>query len=155
LLASLSGASPVVDRQLAAVKLAELADRVERIRRHCPATADGLRGDRDALDLVSFNFMLAVQTCADIASHLIADEGWPSAANLAAGFNRLRDERVISDSTAASLSKAVGLRNVVAQGYAGINPAMVHAAAIAGLRDLDAFAKEVARWIAARSAELP
>lgn len=143
----------MVDRQLAAIKLAELADRVERVRRHCPPTADALRGDRDALDLVSFNLMLAVQTCADIAGHLIADEGWPSASNLATGFNRLRDEGVISESTAASLCKAVGLTNVVAHGYAGINPAMVHAAAIAGLRDLEAFAKEVAQWIAARSAE--
>ncbi len=142
----------MVDRQLAAVKLAELADRVERVQRHCPATADALRADRDALDLVSFNLMLAVQTCADIASHLIADEGWPAAATLAAAFNRLRDQGVISESTAASLCKAVGLRNVVAHGYAGINPTMVHAAAIAGLRDLEAFAKEVAQWIAVRSA---
>jgi len=142
----------VVDRHLAALKLAELADRVERVQRHCPAAVEALRGDRDALDLVSFNLMLAVQSCADIASHLIADEGWPSAANLAAGFNRLRDEGVISSITAASLCKAVGLRNVVVYGYAGINPAMVHAAAVAGVSDLEAFAKQVAQWIAARGA---
>lgn len=142
----------MVDRQLAALKLAELADRVDRVRRHCPATVEALRGDRDALDLVSFNLMLAVQSCADIASHLIADEGWAAAVNLAGGFNRLRDEGAISAGTAVSLCKAVGLRNVVAHGYAGINPAMVHAAAVAGVGDLEAFAKEVAQWIAARGA---
>ena len=142
----------MVDHHLAALKLAELADRVERVQRHCPAAVAALRDDRDALDLVSFNLMLAVQSCADIASHLIADEGWPSAANLAAGFNRLRDEGVISAITAASLCKAVGLRSVVAHGYGGINPAMVHAAAVAGVSDLEAFAKQVATWIAARGA---
>jgi uncharacterized protein YutE (UPF0331/DUF86 family) len=141
----------VVDRHLAAAKLAELADRIERVRSRCPATADELRRDRDALDLVSFNLMLAVQSCADIASHLIADEGWPSASNLAGGFNRLRDEGVISAGTADTLCRAVGLRNVVAHGYAGINPAMVHAAAMSGVRDLEAFAREVAQWIAGRS----
>lgn len=138
----------MVDRHLAAAKLAELSDRLERVRARCPASVDELRHDRDALDLVSFNLMLAVQSCADIASHLIADARWPSAPNLAGGFNRLRDEGVISAGTADALCRAVGLRNVVAQGYAGINPAMVHAAAVAGVRDLEAFAREVAQWIA-------
>jgi uncharacterized protein YutE (UPF0331/DUF86 family) len=143
----------MVDRDLIAAKLAELADRVARVRTRCPLTAEELRDDRDALDVVSFNLMLAVQSCADIASHLIADEGWPPATNLAGGFNRLRDEQVLSNATAASLCKAVGLRNVVAHGYAGINPAMVHAAAIDGVGDLDDFAREIAAWIATQPPE--
>jgi uncharacterized protein YutE (UPF0331/DUF86 family) len=36
---------------------------------------DELASDRDALDLVAFNLMLAVQAACDPASHLIADEG--------------------------------------------------------------------------------
>jgi uncharacterized protein YutE (UPF0331/DUF86 family) len=142
----------VVDRHLTGIKLSELHDRIERVKSHCPANVELLRKNRDALDLVSFNLMLAVQSCADIAAHLIADEGWPSAANLAASFNRLRDEGVISASTAAVLGRAVGLRNVVAHGYAGINPAMVYDAATSGVGDLEAFAQEVARWIANRPA---
>ena len=138
----------MVDRDLIAAKLAELADRVARVRTRCPPTVEELSEDRDALDVVSFNLMLAVQSCADIASHIIADEGWPPASNLAGGFNRLRDEHVLSNATAASLCKAVGLRNVVAHGYAGINPAMVHAAAIVGVDDLDDFAREIATWLA-------
>jgi uncharacterized protein YutE (UPF0331/DUF86 family) len=140
----------VVDHGLVAAKLAELEDRITRVRTKCPATLDALRADRDTLDLVSFNLMLAVQSCADIASHLIADEGWPSAANLASSFNRLRDEGVIAPGTAAALCRAVGLRNVVAHGYSGINPAMVHAAAVRGASDLEAFAREVATWVSQR-----
>lgn len=143
----------MVNRNLVAAKLAELADRITRVRAKCPATPDELRADRDALDLVSFNLMLAVQTCADVASHLIADEGWASASNLASGFNRMRDEGVISPGTAASLCRAVGLRNVVAHGYSGVNPAMVHAAAMRGLADLEAFAREVASWMAQRGGD--
>jgi uncharacterized protein YutE (UPF0331/DUF86 family) len=140
----------VVDQDLLAAKLAELEDRIMRVRQTCPQTLDALRADRNALDLVSFNLMLAVQSCADIASHLIADEGWPTAVNLASGFNRLRDEGVITPATAAALCRAVGLRNVVAHGYAGVNPAMVHAAAMHGLPDLETFAREVAAWSAQR-----
>ena len=83
----------MVDPDLVASKLSELADHLERVRTRRKATAEELAEDRDALDLVAFNLMLAVQTCADIASHLIADEGWPAAASLGGAFERLRDRR--------------------------------------------------------------
>jgi len=76
----------MVDADVIAAKLGELADRVGRVRQHRPADADALAADRDALDLVSFNLMLAVQACTDIASHLIADEGWPPGQGSGRGF---------------------------------------------------------------------
>lgn len=136
----------MVDRDLVASKLSELADHLARVRARRKATADELGRDRDALDLVAFNLMLAVQTCADIASHFIADEGWAAAASLGAAFERLRDQRVISAPVCEALARAVGLRNVVAHGYAGMRPEMIHAAATAGLADLEAFSREVATW---------
>ena len=139
----------MVNRDLLSAKLAELADRTERARSRCPHTAEALSSDRDALDLVAFNLMLAVQSCSDIASHLIADEGWPAAKTLVESFHRLRDRGVIRPETAGALARAVGLRNVVAHGYAGVDPALVFAAATQGVRDLEAFASEVAAWAAA------
>ncbi len=136
----------MVDPGLVAAKLAELSDRLARVRSKCPPNAVDFATDRDALEIVSLNLMLAVQSCADLASHLIADEGWPSAPTLAGTFHRLRDQGVISPATSTSLAQAVGLRNVIAHGYAGINPAMVHAAASGGLADLERFAREVAAW---------
>jgi uncharacterized protein YutE (UPF0331/DUF86 family) len=141
----------LVDRKLITAKLVELADRVARARAHEKASARELAADRDALDLVAFNLMLAVQSCVDLASHLIADEGWLPAGTLAEGFVRLSDHGVISPSTRDALVRAVGLRNVVAHGYAGVDPALVHAAVTTGTYDLDAFAREVAAWLAARS----
>jgi|SRR5262245_46009574 len=136
----------MVDRDLVASKLSELADHLSRVRAHRKASADELGRDRDARDLVAFNLMLAVQTCADLASHIIADEGWAASASLGAAFERLRDHGVISEPVAAALARAVGLRNVVAHGYAGARPELIHAAATAGLGDLDAFSREIAVW---------
>lgn len=93
----------MVDADIVAVKLAEIADRLERVRMRCPADADALATDRDALDLVSFNLILAIQAALDIASHLIADEGWPTAATLAESFVRLHEHRVISAETLAGV----------------------------------------------------
>ncbi len=76
----------MVSRDLLALKLAELEDRVERVRTHTPESVEALKADRDALDLVAFNLMLSVQACTDIAAHFIADAGWPTARNLADAF---------------------------------------------------------------------
>jgi len=103
----------MVDRDLVTGKLAELDERVARVRGCCPAAAEDLARDQDAFDLVSFNLMLAIQSCADIASHLIADERWTAAKSLAEGFERLRDRGVLSAATAAGMKSAVVVRNIV------------------------------------------
>ena len=137
----------MVNRDLVAAKLAELNDRVQRVRTHAPQSVEELEADRDRLDLVAFNLMLSVQICADIAGHVISDEGWPVARTLAEGFTRLQERGVITGATARSLRHAVGLRNVVAHGYAGIDPGMCYEASTAGLRDLESFAAELGRWV--------
>jgi uncharacterized protein YutE (UPF0331/DUF86 family) len=132
-------------------KLSELGARIARVRAHTPGTAAALRSDQDALDLVSFNLMLCVQSAADIASHIVADEGWRPALTLADAFDRLRENGVIEKATAEAMGKAAGLRNVVAHGYGSVDVDMVFSAASHGVLDLDAFASEVALWLQRRA----
>lgn len=141
----------MVDADVMTAKLRDLADRIGRVRSHRPLDATILAADRDARDLVSFNLMLAVQSCADIASHLIADEGWPPATSLAEAFQRLREHGVLSAATADALRRAAGLRNVVAHGYADVKPDLLFTAAGDGLDDLERFAQDVSRWVLSRS----
>lgn len=143
----------MVQLEIAQRKLAELDARAARVRAHRRATVAELAADRDALDLVAFNLMLAVQAASDLASHLIADESWTAPPTVAECFDRLAEQQVVTAATAAAMRRAVGFRNVVAHGYAGIDVAATHAAATRGLDDLDRFAREVATWIARRSAE--
>ena len=141
----------MVNRDVIASKLSELATRTSRVRKHAAQTQTELAADADRVDLVAFNLMLVVQICADIASHIVADAGWPNARTLAESFERLHEHAVIGSSTCAALSRAVGLRNVVAHGYAGIDLGSLHKAATQGLNDLDTFAREVAAWIATQA----
>lgn len=136
----------MVNRDLIAAKLADLASRVSRVRAHAKANAADLVGDADAIDLVSFNLMIAVQVCADIASHIVADEGWPTARTLGDGFTRLAEHQVITATTATAMTRAAAFRNVIAHGYTTVDPAIVHRASTTGLDDIDQFAREVAAW---------
>jgi uncharacterized protein YutE (UPF0331/DUF86 family) len=77
---------------------------------------------------------------------LIADAGWPVARTLAEGFTRLQERGVLGPNTADSMRRAVGLRNVVAYGYSGIDVAVCFRAATVGLADIERFASEVSAW---------
>jgi uncharacterized protein YutE (UPF0331/DUF86 family) len=138
----------MTDRDVVAAKLAELEDRLGRVRSNVRGSASELASDRDASDLVAFNLMLAVQTCLDVASHVIADERWAPAATLAESFHRLAERGVITPATDAALGRAASFRNVVAHGYGRVVADLLFAAATDGVRDLERFAHEVAAWLA-------
>jgi len=140
----------MVDVDVVAVKLAEIADRLERVRSCCPAEAETLAQDRDALELVSFNLILAIQAALDVASHIIADEGWPAAATLNESFVRLHEHQVISAETLTGVRPAARLRNILAHMYSSVDPGKVHLAATVGLSELERFAGEVGSWIQER-----
>lgn len=141
----------MADVNVVAFKIGELKDRIDRARSHCPDRPEDFDGDRDALDIVSFNLLLAVQSSLDLASHLISEENWPPAATARGALETLEAHKVISKETVRALSDAVGLRNVVAHGYSGVDPAKIHAAARHGLPDLERFASEVSVWIRSKS----
>lgn len=132
----------IVQRQLTA-----LDARVARVRVHRRQSAEALASDRDALELVAFNLMLAVQAACDLAAQLIADEGWTAPFTMADCFDQLAQHHVITVATATALRRGVGYRNLVAHGYAGADVAATHAASTVGLDDLDQFAREVAAWL--------
>jgi len=142
----------MVDANVVSMKLAELSDRIARVREHCPTEPQELAADRDAFDLVSFNLFLAVQACLDVASHLISDENWAPVATARGALERLEEHGVISKATSLVLHEAVGLRNIVAHGYSGADPTQIHEAAMTGLPDLESFATEVSAWVKGRVA---
>lgn len=141
----------MVDVNVLSEKLKQLSERIAKVRAHCLETPDDFADDSDALDLVSFNLLVAVQTCLDLATHLIADEGWAPAATAREAFERLEAQGVISRETTRALRRAVGLRNIVVHGYSGVDPAQVHAAATTGLPDLERFAGELSTWVKGRA----
>ncbi|HEY0479638.1 MAG TPA: DUF86 domain-containing protein [Kofleriaceae bacterium] len=140
----------MVQLEIVQRKLAELDARVARVRAHRRASPAALASERDALDLVAFNLMLAVQAACDLATHLIADEGWTAPPTTADSFQRLAEHQVITTNTATALRRAVGFRDVVAHGDAGIDVAATYAASTLGLDDLDRFAREIASWLVSR-----
>jgi uncharacterized protein YutE (UPF0331/DUF86 family) len=141
----------MVDVNVVAAKLDELSDFISRIRSHRPGDAATLANDRDSRDLVSYNLVLAVQACLDLASHLIADEEWELATTASDSFLILAKHGVIPRATAEVLKQAASLRNILVHGYSKAVPDRIYAAATSGLGDLERFADELTTWLRTRS----
>ncbi|MBI5477941.1 MAG: DUF86 domain-containing protein [Deltaproteobacteria bacterium] len=94
-----------------------------------PARPDALAADEDVLHLVAFRVYLGLQEALDVASHVIADEGWGPAASLREHFELLARHGVLQPALAQSLADGVKVRNLIGHAYGDVDPAKLHAAA--------------------------
>jgi len=111
------------------------------------ATADeGRRSFAMWLPGVKNTFVTAIEACVDIAQHLCSVEGWGPPADNGDAIRLLGSHRVLSESLAESMRKAVGFRNVLVHEYVDVSDEIV-AARLKDLSDLDSFLLEVTTYM--------
>jgi uncharacterized protein YutE (UPF0331/DUF86 family) len=135
----------MIDRHLLAGRLASIGDRLTRIRKKLPESPDAFLADLDAQEIVTFNLFLAFQDTLDLASHLIADGGWPVPATYREHFDTLSARGVLTTETARAMSLCAGLRNLIAHTYGSLDMERLFTELPAGLQALEDFRSEVAK----------
>ncbi len=140
----------MVQVQIIRDKIRRLRETVAALRSALPATVEGL-GSRDALDLVSFRVYLSVQEAIDLASHLIADEGWGPAPSLRDHFTILATRGVLEPAMANTLSASVKVRNLIGYAYARVDASKLHEAATELLSVLEGYCAAVLAYVERRA----
>jgi len=105
-----------------------------------------LVGDRTALAATKYYFITAIEGCARVAQHIIADRGWRIADSNADAVRRLAAEGVLTTELAEAVAKAVGFRNVLVHEYAEIDNRRV-VDNLHRLGDLHDFVTAIAQWM--------
>lgn len=110
------------------------------------ADAEGLIGceERRDRDLGAFYLFLAIQECIDLATHWVADEGWPVPDDAGGSFDLLADRGVLDARLAEGMRGAVGLRNRIGHGYAAIDHRRIEQEFTQGTETLRGFLAAVA-----------
>ena len=132
-------------RAVIAQKIESLRNCVERIESKKPFSAADLETNFDLQDIISVNIERAVQSCVDIAAHLLAEKKGPTPNTMAETFALLAQEGVISKQTAEALAKSVGLRNILVQEYSKTDWKIVASVANSHLDTFRDFAREILR----------
>jgi uncharacterized protein YutE (UPF0331/DUF86 family) len=125
-------------------KIRRLMDTLAALRSALPATETEL-SNRDTRDLVAFRVYLGLQEAIDLASHVIADEGWGPAPSLRDHFTILSARGVVDPALGAALASGVKVRNLIGHAYADVEPAKLHVAATELLGVLETFCASVLR----------
>jgi uncharacterized protein YutE (UPF0331/DUF86 family) len=134
----------VVDRTIAAQKVASIRDAVRRIREVLPADLDRFLADRTAREVVVLNLFVALEDALALAAHWLADAGYDVPASYRDVLRRLADAGVVDTDLSARLAAAMGLRNLIAHRYGSVNWATIHDIAHANLDDLLEFCRVIA-----------
>lgn len=102
--------------------------------------------DRDLQDIVERRFEKAIQSCLNIASHIIAAEGYREPSDYGDLFVILREEGILSSTTAEQMVEMAGFRNVLAHEYADIVDKYVYAH-LQDFEHLRQFAMEIGQFL--------
>jgi uncharacterized protein YutE (UPF0331/DUF86 family) len=136
---------------LVAHKTSRVNTRLARVQSGIAVGSAAFLSRIDLIEQVAFNMFLAIQESADIASHIVTDEGWGTPATVAEVFEFLQRNGVISATTAGDMGRGTRLRNLIAHAYGDLDAGKLFAAASAGVGQIERFLVEVSAWMAARA----
>jgi uncharacterized protein YutE (UPF0331/DUF86 family) len=132
----------VVDRDVVTAKIAAIDRCLSRIAE--------VRGERrgallqvDIDDITALNLQRAVQAAIDLASHVVATEGYGLPDTAAGVFTLLTERGVLDGELAERLRRMVGFRNVAIHGYQALDPEIVESIVQRHLGDLQALSARI------------
>jgi uncharacterized protein YutE (UPF0331/DUF86 family) len=124
--------------------MAALIEYAQRARTRRPPSAELLAADAERQDALAMALLVAIQEAIDIAFHIVTDERWGTPRSYAEGFELLAKGGVIGAELALAMTRATGLRNRLAHGYASVDLPRLWAELPEGLDALDAYAQAIA-----------
>lgn len=132
----------MVDWAIIKTKLSFADLRLNELAFHRAVSLDRFRSDPTVQAAILHHLQVAVQACIDIASHMVADEGWgvPGTSNDLFGF--LRQHRVITARLSEEMKDLVGFRNLVVHAYDKLDLQKAHA-------HLSGYRRTIARFLKA------
>ena len=136
-----------MDTIIIAEKLESLRKCVLRIEEKTPASANDLLHDLDLQDIIALNLSRAVQLSVDIGAHVVSYLALNAPTTMAMVFDTLAQANIIDATTAISLKKAVGFRNIAVHSYEKINWLIVHAIAQTKVTGFKNYAKQINSFI--------
>jgi len=115
----------MVDRDLILRRLASLETYLDQLAPYRGIDADGYRADWKTQRIVERTLHLAIETCMDVADHIVADRRLRVPETGAESFEILADAGLLPAPLGTALASMVGFRNVLVHDYTRIDPAIV------------------------------
>jgi len=90
---------------------------------------------------------ISIESCLDIAHHIIAESGYRTPQDSYDAFVVLHEQKIVPDDFMPTLRQMVGFRNRVVHLYWDVDDAVIQQIVQTNLADLDRFARLIAEYL--------
>ncbi len=111
----------MVDHDLVLAKVGSIRRHLRRMSDKVGVDLETFLNDIDRQDVISFNLLLAIENCTDLAAHIISEEGLGVPGSASEMFYLLEENGYLSLQLTEKMIKAVGLRNLIVHEYAKVD----------------------------------
>ena len=115
----------MVDKTLILRKLSELDQYYRQIKEYEKITVVQYSDDWKIQRIIERTLQMMIETCVDIASHIIADKGYRVPKSYSDTFKVLHDEKIVSSRLFNVLQKMAKFRNIVVHHYDRVDAEIV------------------------------
>jgi uncharacterized protein YutE (UPF0331/DUF86 family) len=129
----------MVDKSLILRKLSELDQYYKQIKEYEKITVAQYSADWKIQRIIERTLQMMIETCVDIASHIIADQEYRVPISYSDTFTILFDEKIIGERLFNALRKMAKFRNIVVHHYDKVDAEIVIGILKKDLRDFKSY----------------
>jgi uncharacterized protein YutE (UPF0331/DUF86 family) len=111
----------MIDKNVILDKASRVDRHIKRVESKRNITIDQFLENADVQDILLFNLQVAIQTCIDIASHIVSDEDMGVPGSTSEIFYLLQDNGYINQAQTEKIVSAIGFRNLLVHEYGNLD----------------------------------
>ena len=115
----------MVDKALLLRKLTELEEYLGQIKEYENVNVEQYSKDWKMQRIVERTLQIMIETCADVAGHIISDKGFRTPASYADTFRVLNEKEILSTELFKKMEKMARFRNIVVHHYDRVDSEIV------------------------------
>lgn len=137
----------MVDETLILRKLSELDQYFKQIKEYEGITVAEYSDDWKIQRIIERTLQMMIETCVDIAGHIIADKGYRTPTSYSDSFRVLQEEKVLSDKLFSALEKMAKFRNIVVHHYDKVDAEIVIGILKRDLKDFKGYRDAIVNFL--------
>ena len=141
----------MVDDALLLRKLSELDDYRRQVKEFASLTVEQYARDWKIQRIIERTLQMMIETCVDVAGHIVSDEGFRIPKSYADTFTVLHENGILDDRLYLSLKKMAQFRNIVVHQYDKIDSTIVVGILQKNIKDFAAYRDAIIAHIKSRT----
>ncbi len=137
----------MVDRVLIGRKIAQIDIYLNQIKEFSNISVAEYRNDWKTQRIVERTLQMLIETCIDIANHIISDRGFRMPASYADIFAVLMENKIIDERLFKNIEKMVKFKNIIVHQYESIDPSIVVSILYKNLDDFEGYKKAILKYL--------